>query len=113
MASYKVFVCGPIIGNINAVEDFAKAEEVLQNYNSSWKATSPLDLGVPISKENQERLIRRCMDAVLASDALFLLRGWNRSSIFKSVYKMAKEMGLPIYEFDEYIEEFELIEAAG
>jgi len=81
-----IYLAGPIRGvednNYNAFEN---AHELLEK--QGWHVVNPLDLtyafGTPSEVQSNPRLLRAVMDAELAAiphlDAIYLLRGWERS----------------------------------
>lgn len=81
-----VYIAGPMAGlPDNNFPAFAAAHERLEA--KGWHVVDPFDItdafGVPADVQSNPRLLRAVMDAELAAiqhlDAIYLLRGWERS----------------------------------
>ena len=96
-----IYIAGPIRG----MEDsnsaaFDAAHKLLEK--QGWHVVDPFDItdvfGVPADVQSNPRLLRAVMDAELAMiprlDAIYLLRGWERSEGAKKELEVALEYGL-------------------
>ena len=80
-----VYIAGQIRNNKNYRARFEAAHEWLEAMG--WKVVNPIYLteifGTPTEVQSNPRLLRAVMDAELAAiphlDAIYLLRGWERS----------------------------------
>jgi len=80
-----LYLAGPIRNEPNYWDRFNAAHEWLEA--QGWHVVNPLDLthafGTPSEVQSNPRLLRAVMDAELAAiphlDAIYLLRGWERS----------------------------------
>jgi hypothetical protein len=80
-----VYVAGQIRNDKNYRARFEAAHEWLEA--QGWHVVNPLDLtrvfGTPTDVQSSPRLLRAVMDAELAAiphlDAIYILRGWERS----------------------------------
>jgi hypothetical protein len=98
-----IYIAGPIRGmpgnNYNA---FKAAHQRLTE--QGWHVVDPFDItdvfGTPADVQSNPRLLRAVMDAELAMiprlDAIYLLRGWERSKGAKKELEVALEWGLMV-----------------
>ena len=69
-----VYLSGPITGNDNYAEDFAKWERILKE--SGDAPINPAKLGLGL---NETSYMPICLQMLEQADAIFLLPGWEKS----------------------------------
>ena len=97
-----IYIAGQIRNEKNYRARFEAAHEWLEAMG--WQVVNPIYLteifGTPTEVQSNPHLLRACMDAELAAiphlDAIYLLRGWERSEGARAELKVAIEHGKQI-----------------
>ena len=95
-----IYIAGQIRNDKNYRARFEAAHEWLEAMG--WQVVNPIYLteifGTPSEVQSNPRLLRAVMDAELAAiphlDAIYLLRGWERSEGARAELAVALEHGL-------------------
>lgn len=69
-----VYLAGPITGNDNYAEDFAKWERIIKEAGDAPINPAKLGLGL-----NETSYMPICLQMLEQADAIFLLPGWEKS----------------------------------
>lgn len=106
MRSKKIYIAGPMRGypefNFPA---FASARDLLNS--RGWDAISPADMDIAIgfdpkqphlaTPEFLDAALRRDIDAILESQAIYMLKGWENSVGARAEYWLARWRGIEIH----------------
>tara|TARA_R110002020_G_scaffold57933_12_gene159117 strand:+ start:2084 stop:2446 length:363 start_codon:yes stop_codon:yes gene_type:complete len=101
----KIYIAGPMRGyeNLNH-EAFDLAEKKL-NKGLVYDPVNPakmdrafgLDSSIDMTQEELKDALRRDVDAIFESDALYMLRGWERSEGARMEHALALALGMSIH----------------
>jgi len=106
MSTRSIYIAGPMRGypefNFPA---FAAARDVLNA--QGWNAISPADMDIAVgfdpkqahlaTPEFLDAALRRDIDAILRSQAIYMLRGWENSVGARAEYWLARWRGIEIH----------------
>jgi hypothetical protein len=87
----RIYISGPIEGQSDYVERFAKAEAEL--YAAGYEICNPVDLyGEMMPGTTKEELIDASLKLLTDCDGIYMLDGWEISTIPSLEYKTAVDL---------------------
>ena len=95
--NYTIYISGPITGDPNAKERFAKAQEHLEKV---WTVINPFE--IPGTKEIDaagglwEEYMKKDIAALVEADFIYMLHGWRRSRGARLERKIAKALKIGV-----------------
>lgn len=113
MTKKRIYIAGPMRGykDLNYDEFMRVGLEFLHNPNlrDIWVPVNPIEIGDDFGDaaelENSPELLKRLMEfelaAVKSCDAIFLLRGWEKSQGARAELRVALDNNLEIYTQDK------------
>jgi len=95
----KIYLSGPVTGTDDYKKRFAKAEDYLRMKYPGWSAVNPVSVCDRLPKDTT---YNECMDVCLTlvkmCDAIYMMKGWEKSNGAKAECALAIAMGLNVYE---------------
>jgi len=93
----KIYISGPITGNDNAEDEFSDA--YIRLHNLGHNPVSPIDIGRELEKKLKRKptwaeYMKADIKALMDCDAIYMLKGWEKSSGARLEEHMAMMTGI-------------------
>jgi len=92
-----IYVSGPVTGNDNATEQFEEADAFLRKRGHIPLNPIRIDAPHPLKMGKWLYYMRKSVELLMKSDALFLLDGWEKSDGARIEFDLCVKLGIPIY----------------
>jgi len=92
-----VYVSGPVTRNENAIEQFEEADKFLRKIGHIPLNPIRIDAPHPLKMGKWLYYMRKSVELLVKSDALFLLDGWEKSDGARIEFDLCVKLGIPIY----------------
>jgi len=92
-----VYVSGPVTRNENAIEQFEEADKFLRKIGHIPLNPIRIDAPHPLKMGKWLYYMRKSVELLMKSDALFLLDGWEKSDGARIEFDLCVKLGIPIY----------------
>jgi len=92
-----IYVSGPVTKNKNATEQFEEADKFLRKIGHIPLNPIRIDAPHPLKMGKWLYYMRKSVELLMKSDALFLLDGWEKSDGARIEFDLCVKLGIPIY----------------
>jgi nucleoside 2-deoxyribosyltransferase len=92
-----IYVSGPVTKNKNATEQFEEADKFLRKRGHIPLNPIRIDAPHPLKMGKWLYYMRKSVELLMKSDALFLLDGWEKSDGARIEFDLCIKLGIPIY----------------
>ena len=92
-----IYVSGPVTNNANASVQFEDADALLRKLGHIPLNPIRIDAPHPFKKGKWLYYMRKSVELLMKSDAIYLLHGWEKSSGAKIEFDLCVKLGIPIY----------------
>ena len=92
-----VYVSGPVTKNKNATTQFNEADKFIRKIGHIPLNPIRIDPPHPLKKDKWLYYMRKSVELLVKSDALFLLDGWEKSKGARIEFDLCIKLGIPIY----------------
>jgi len=92
-----IYVSGPVTNNKNATEQFEDADKFIRKIGHIPLNPIRIDPPHPFKKDKWLYYMRKSIELLMKSDAIYLLSGWEKSSGAKIEFDLCVKLGIPIY----------------
>jgi len=92
-----IYVSGPVTKNKNAIEQFEDADKFIRKIGHIPLNPIRIDPPHPLKKDRWLYYMRKSVELLMKSDAIYLLSGWEKSSGAKIEFDLCVKLGIPIY----------------
>ena len=92
-----IYVSGPVTKNENAKEQFEEADALLRKLGHIPLNPIRIDAPHPFKKGKWLYYMRKSVELLMKSDAIYLLSGWEKSSGAKIEFDLCVRLGIPVY----------------
>ena len=92
-----IYVSGPVTKNKNATEQFEEADAFLRKIGHIPLNPIRIDAPHPLKMGKWLYYMRKSVELLMKSDALFLLDGWEKSDGARIEFDLCVKLGIPIY----------------
>ena len=92
-----IYVSGPVTKNDNATEQFEEADAFLRKRGHIPLNPIRIDAPHPLKMGKWLYYMRKSVELLMKSDALFLLDGWEKSDGARIEFDLCVKLGIPIY----------------
>ena len=94
----RIYISGPISGNPDFAEQFAKAAETIEA--RGYEYINPAELGKVLPDASWRDYMAVCRQLVPMADAITFLKGWQGSNGARREKHTAEVWGLKLYDLD-------------
>lgn len=100
----KIYLSGPITNEPNFRRNFKVAQEILESLGYT-NIVNPAELCrvVNVEQTDYEQIMTICFDLLQQCDTILFLPGWKKSHGCGREYGLARERGLHIMEFEDFV----------
>jgi len=92
-----IYVSGPVTKNKNATTQFNEADKFIRKIGHIPLNPIRIDPPHPFKKDKWLYYMRKSVELLVKSDALFLLDGWEKSDGARIEFDLCVKLGIPIY----------------
>ena len=92
-----IYVSGPVTKNKNATTQFNEADKFIRKLGHIPLNPIRIDPPHPLKKDKWLYYMRKSVELLVKSDALFLLDGWEKSKGARIEFDLCIKLGIPIY----------------
>lgn len=92
-----IYVSGPVTKNKNATEQFEDADKFIRKIGHIPLNPIRIDPPHPFKKDKWLYYMRKSVELLMKSDALFLLDGWEKSAGARIEFDLCVKLSIPIY----------------
>ena len=92
-----IYVSGPVTKNKNAIEQFEDADKFIRKIGHIPLNPIRIDPPHPLKKDRWLYYMRKSVELLMKSDAIYLLSGWEKSSGAKIEFDLCVKLGIPVY----------------
>ena len=92
-----IYVSGPVTKNKNATTQFNEADKFIRKIGHIPLNPIRIDPPHPFKKDKWLYYMRKSVELLMKSDALFLLGGWENSAGARIEFDLCVKLSIPIY----------------
>jgi len=92
-----IYVSGPVTKNDNAKIQFEEADKFIRKIGHVPLNPIRIDPPHPLKKDHWLYYMRKSVELLMKSDAIYLLSGWENSPGAKIEFDLCIKLGIPVY----------------